>query len=476
MPGSISFEYRFANTAKPAARELDQLPMHLLLMANFSGQREGGALAQRAILKVDIDNMDQIMARIAPRLSLELSGTRINLQFANLDDFTPDAIYRQVGLFAALRQQLADDLAKSAAAPVAQAPAPAASDNPFQALLGGQISQAASQGAGGPLDGLLKQIVAPHIAPTAPNPQHKAVQDAACGLLMNAILHHPEFQALEAAWRGVHFMITQLDLDGELKLFLLDIDKAELAADCAANAADLGQSACYHLLGERWQAAADPVPWSVLIGQYQFDASEADLATLGAMGAIAQRLNAPFVSGAASSIVGCTAFNQQSDPRDWQPDPAQRAGWQALCQSSQARWLGLALPRLLMRLPYGANLDPVSSFAFEEMNGAPDHEALLWGSAGLAAGLVLGQCFQEEGWDMQPGAAMEIDDLPAYTWREQGEAHLQAAAEVALLERANEACWQFGLMTLQSYKNRNAVRLMRISSLAQTALAGRWGE
>lgn len=475
MPGSISFEYRFANSAKPVARELDQLPMHVLLMANFSGQRQAGALAQRVPLKVDIDNIDAIMARIAPRLSLELSGTRINLQFANLDDFHPDAIYRQVGLFAALRQQLADDLAKSAATP-APAPVPAAAaDNPFQALLGGNISQAASQGAGGPLDGLIKQIVAPHIAPSAPNRQHQALQDAACSLLMNAILHHPEFQSLEAAWRGVHFLITQLDLDGELKLFVLDLDQAELAADCATHAADLGQSACYQLLGERWQAAADPVPWSVLIGHYWFDASDADVATLAAIGAIAQRLNAPFVAGAASSIIGCSSFPSQPDPRDWQPDPARQAAWQALCQSSQARWLGLVLPRLLLRLPYGANLDPVSSFAFEEMNGAPDHEALLWGSAGLAAGLLLGQCFQEDGWDMQPGAAMEIDDLPAYTWREHGESHLQAAAEVALLERANAACWQSGLMTLQSYKNRNAVRLMRISSLAQTALAGRWG-
>ncbi|MEN9867224.1 MAG: hypothetical protein RL748_2814 [Pseudomonadota bacterium] len=471
MSGSMSFEFSFKPVQQPG--ELEQLPLHILLLDNFSGHRGKQALAERAFSGVDIDNFDQIMARHAPQLDLDLAGTQVRLQFRNLDDFHPDAIYRNVPMFAALRQQLQQDLLARTPASVA-APDVSASDNPFQALLGREATPAVLQA--NPFEAMIKQIVAPHLTHAAPAlpAELPGLQDAACSLLMRAILQHPEFQALEAAWRGVHFLLTQLELDGDLRLFLLDASKHELAQDCAGHGAQLDRSVSYQMLAERWQRAANPVPWGMLVASYQFDTSSEDLALLAAMGAIARQINAPFLAGAASSIVGCSSYAEQADPRDWQVDGTQRTNWQALCQSSQAHWLGLVMQRQLLRLPYGPNTDPVDAFKFEEISGQPLPEQFLWGSGALAVAALIGQSFLEDGWDMEPGSVREIGDMPAYSYKWQGEAVLQPGAESALLERAADAGIAAGLMPLTGFKNRNAVRVLRIQSLAQTGLGGRW--
>lgn len=473
MQGSMVFDFTFA---KPQpAQEIDEQPMHMLMLGDFSAHGNKSALAERAFMKVDIDNLDQVIARCAPRLNLDLAGTQLSLEFRELDDFLPDHLYRKVRLFAALREQLAKDMSKGVTNTPAAAPAPAAADNPFQALLGGSIKS--TPAAGNPFDAMIKQMVAPHLTPalnSAPAEQ-VALQDAACSLLMRAILHHPAFQALEAAWRGVHFLVTQLELDHPLQLMLVDVSKAELADDLARHFDNLSHAPSFHLLAERWQRAADAVPWGLLIGNYEFDAGETDVQTLAAIGAIARHLNAPFVASGHSGIVSCPSVSEHPEPRLWpQADSEQSARWQALCKTPQARWLGLTAPRLLMRLPYGANTDRVDGFPFEEMANFPVHQQFLWGNGALICAVLLGQGFQEDGWEMQPGSA-DIDDLPAYTWRNQGEAVLQPCAEACLLERASDIFLSHGLMPLQSYKNRNAVRLLRLQSIAQTALVGRWG-
>ncbi len=469
----LSFEFSF----KPPQQqpELDELPMHILLMDNFSGHRSKLALTERTFSTVDIDNFDQVMARHASVLDLDLSGTQIRLQFRNLDDFLPDALYRNVPLFAALREQLKKDLpARLPAAAAAPAPAADNSDNPFQALLRGDAKLAAPPARG--FDAMIKQMLAPHLTPVTEthSPELAMLQDAACSLLMRAILQHPDFQALESAWRGVHFMLTQLELDHNLRLFLLDVSRAELAADCAANSAQLERSASFQLLAERWQRAASPIPWSMLVAAFEFDASEADVALLAAMGAIAKHVNAPLLATAASSVVGCTSYLEQSEPRDWLADTEQQARWTALGKSAQAPWLGLVMQRMLLRLPYGANTDRVEAFKFEEIDGVPLPQQFLWGSGALAVAALLAQSFLEDGWDMEPGSLRDIGQLPAYSYKVQGESILQPCAESALLERAADVGIASGLMPLQGFKNKNAVRLLCMQSLARTELAGRW--
>lgn len=478
MPGSLSFEFSFKSAQQRPMS--DELPMHILLLNNFSGHRIRSALAERTFVAVDIDNFDQVIAKHAPQLDLDLSGTVIHLEFRNLEDFHPDTLFRRVQLFANLREQLRTDLSgkfsgklSDKVTAVENSVSASSTDNPFQALLGGKSAPPVVQP--NRFDAVIKKIVQPYLTPaTTSEPiELVALQDAACALLMRAILQHSDFKALEASWRGVHFMLTQLELDQDVRLFLLDASKAELAADCTTHDAQLEQSSSFALLAERWQHAANPVPWSLLVGAFHFDASEADVFLLAALGAIAKHVNAPWLASADCTILGCRSYVHQPEPRDWTTDPEQQARWRALCRSEQAPWLGLIMQSMLLRLPYGAVTDPIESFKFEEIDELPSTEQLLWGSGALAATMLIAQSFLEDGWNMKLGSVFDIPQLPAYTYRIHGEALLQTCAESALLERAAEAAIASGLMPLQGFKNKNAVRLLSFQSLARTKLACR---
>jgi type VI secretion system protein ImpC len=141
-----------------------------------------------------------------------------------------------------------------------------------------------------------------------------------------------------------------------------------------------------------------------------------------------------------------------------------------------ARWLGLALPRFLLRLPYGKNTDAIDSFAFEEMTTPPEHEWYLWGHPAIACAYLLGESFARYGWAMRPGAINEIDGLPAHVYKSDGESELKPCAEVLLTEEAAETLLDAGFMPLASIKGADRVRLVRFQSAANppTPLAGRW--
>jgi type VI secretion system protein ImpC len=131
---------------------------------------------------------------------------------------------------------------------------------------------------------------------------------------------------------------------------------------------------------------------------------------------------------------------------------------------------------VLLRVPYGPRTDPIEAFDFSEVADPSEHEAFLWGNPAFACAGLLLRSFQERGWDMEPGDHLELDDLPAYTWTEDGEPHLLPCAETLLPERAVDSILAAGLIPLSSHRQRPAVRVVRYQSLADppAPLAGPW--
>jgi len=152
------------------------------------------------------------------------------------------------------------------------------------------------------------------------------------------------------------------------------------------------------------------------------------------------------------------------------------ASWQRLRSSPDARFVGLSLPRFLLRLPYGKDTEPIERFQFEEMPDPDAHENYLWGNAAFAGALLLAQSFAEQGWDLPPGIHSEIDGLPVYVYKVGGETETLPSAETLLTQTAAEEIMERGFMPLASLKDQPAVRLVRFQSIADpvTALAGRW--
>ena len=284
--------------------------------------------------------------------------------------------------------------------------------------------------------------------------------DAAIAEQMRTLLHDPAFQSLEAAWRGVRWLISSLELDENLQLHLFDVTRDELLGDVVAAQGRIAQTGLYRTLVDRSRDVVDAQGWSALIGLFQFGPSDRDIGLLAALGLIASHAGGPLLAGADWALAG--------------DDAGALAGWQALRRSEAAPWIGLAAPRVLLRLPYGKGSDPIEAFAFEEFAGTPVPDEFLWGNASLAAALLIGKAFTARGWDMEPGDEREIGDLPAYTFARDGEREMQPCAERFLTESQIDTMLKAGLVPIASRRDRNAVVAVRFQSVSDPPAPLAW--
>lgn len=505
MPGRMEFQFELPRSdSRPHRRDPDT-PLRVLVMADFSGRsrRESPSalleLSSRPLLAANADNLDAVMARLAPKLRLTLNGgtggAALTIGFAQLDDFHPDALYQRLELFQSLRRSrarllnpasFAQAVAELSPAPLQEPakPEPAATEDDsalLERLLGKTPEPPSTRPAAdvgtAAINTLLQAVVQPHIVRSDPRQEAwiEAV-DAAIGEQLRAILHQPAFQALEATWRGVRDLVANLDSD-LLRVDLLDVTKQELLADLRTAAGQPRATSLYTLLIDREVQLPDSQPWSLLVGDYAFGATPDDIALLAALGSVAAHTGGPFLAAADPSALGCASAADLADPTQWAPLPAAaEQHWQALRQTEVAPWLGLALPRVLLRLPYGQKTEPVEQLEFEEMPLGRDPDAYLWGNPAFACVRLIAAAFAENGWDFSPGDVLELDDLPAHVYGEADERLMQPGTEVLLGERAMQALLARGIMPLLGHRQRNVVRLARFQSLADppAALAGGW--
>jgi type VI secretion system protein ImpC len=499
----MNFGIDFAKPeAQPIVRERLDGPMRILIVGDFSGRanrgliEHGDGLAERPTLSVDVDNFEDLLFRFAPRLVLPLrdpDAPGMEVEFRRIEDFHPDSLFERLEVFQKLREmrarlldpqtyvQEAEELKR--ADPLAAERTGEDDGTMFERLLGSKPTDAPRARAGASRDGVditpfIRRIVQPHVVASSPQQDHLiASVDEATSMQMREVLHDPTFQALESAWRGVEWLLERVETGDDLALCLLDVTKDELIADLGSTAGDLQATGLYRLLVDKSVRTPGAEPWAMIAGNYSFGTGAEDVALLGALGAITSATGGPFVAAADPSVLGCPSLDREPDSRKWQPlDADAQSRWTSLRQSSVAQWVGLALPRILLRLPYGSRTEPTDAFAFEEMAPGSDHESLLWGNPALACAMLIAAAFAESGWSMQPGDLLEIDDLPAFIHDEGGDAVLKACAEAYLTETAAEEILRRGVMPLLSYRNRNAARLMRFQSLAEpaAALRGRW--
>jgi type VI secretion system protein ImpC len=491
--GKIEFDVTFGTRAKPVPRNSDS-PFCLVVLGDFSGRACRSLVepvAPRRPLSIDVDNFDRVIEKmgVALRLSSPEADDRVdNLKFASLEDFHPDEVIKQLpalskllelrkrlqnpataGAAAAeLQGLMALPLSSSGSAPISATPVESNEDTLARLMGNSPAPQPAPIPATGKVDinHLIKSIVAPSVVPHLPARQTGVLTALELELTtrLRAVLHHPQFQALEAAWRSVDFLVRNLDAEENLKLYLLDVSKAELAADLKTQA-ELQSSGIYSVLYGQ--------PWAAILADYSFDESLEDLEMLRSMATISSWLGAPFIAAASPHLVGCESFGLQPDPNNWtRPMPPEsKQAWQALRQMPEAGHLGLALPRFLIRQPYGKGSDEIEAFPFEELPAPDSHESYLWGNPAFLCGYVLAESFKENGWDLDTSGGGEIRDLPVYNFKEDGETQVKPCAEAWLTIRAADRVLEQGLIPVLSIKGRDAVRLAALQSLAEPARA-----
>lgn len=199
---------------------------------------------------------------------------------------------------------------------------------------------------------------------------------------INLILHHEEFQTLESAWCGLHYLVTHTETDEKLKLRFLDISKSDLRRTMKRyKGVAWDQSPLFKKIYEEEYGQLGGEPYGCLVADYYFDHSAPDVDLLASLGKVAASAHVPFISGASPSVLQMESWQELSNPRDLTKIFTQNleyAAWNSLRLAEDSRYIGLAMPRFLARLPYGIRTNPVDEFHFEETTDGADHSKYIW--------------------------------------------------------------------------------------------------
>jgi type VI secretion system protein ImpC len=476
--------FTFGKGRKPKTDQSPDAPMRMLVLGDFGGHATRAEVRPGAELRpqrVDLDSFASLLGKIAPRIQIQLGDQEpFTIPIRDLEDFHPDRLFTALEFFAPmreLRRQLQDPKTFALAAAVIGSvggakptdAAPTASEmaahgEDLQRLLGKtSTAQAPAVQPASAVDAMIREAVAPHVVGKSDPRQADliAAVDGMTGELMRGVLHDPGFQAVEAAWRGLDRLVRAIELDETLQIFVLDISRAELAEDFAA-APSLAETAMYGIVVDR----VGDKPWSLLVDCNAYGRGQEDAALLARLGTLVQEVDAAVVAGMTWAAFSA-GFASREDER----------AWTALRNSTAATSIAVAVPSLLLRLPYGKDTDPVERFAFTEQTSPPAPGRYLWGSSALAVAQLVAQAFAAAGgWDFAPGDESSIDDLPTHITKQDGESVQTPCAETWLPESKIDALIKEGLMPMVSAQGRGQVRVPRFQSIAlpPAALAGRW--
>jgi type VI secretion system protein ImpC len=276
---------------------------------------------------------------------------------------------------------------------------------------------------------------------------------------VNLVLHHPEFQALESAWRGLEYTVMNTETSTDLKIKVMNVSKDELYKMFQSyRGASWDQSPLFKKVYEAEFGQLGGQPFGCMVGDYYFAHSPTDVAVLEGMAKVASAAHAPFVSGTAPELFGMDDWQDLSKPRDLAKifDTPEYAAWRSLRTKDDSRYLALTMPRVLSRQPYGAKAEPVSEFAFEEDTGG-DHDKYAWMNAAHAMAVRINSAYKEYGWctrirGVQSGGTVE--NLPTAMFpTDEGDTAVKCPTEIAISDRREGELSAAGLIGLIHRKN-----------------------
>ena len=369
-------------------------------------------------MDIDLDNFDDVLSRYAPRLVFEvpnkLGGNdptiAIDLRFQCLADFEPAYIASQIEPLKLLLDERAELVARINSTNV---------DRDVESL----------QTKANSIDSLLSDQ-------------------------LSAIIHSPPFQHLEATWRGLHFLTTQTETSSMLRLKVLDVSKRELSRDFQRSV-QFDQSALFKHVYEAEYGTFGGNAIGVMIGDYEIGREPLDIDLLKQIAHVAAAAHAPFVTGAGPTLFNLESFVELGSPRDLAKvfETIDYARWRSFRESQDARYVGLVLPRILLRRPY-SSANPVEAFNFQE--SIERHEDWLWGNPAYALGVCITNAFAKFGWcaaikGVEGGGL--IEGLPTGTFTtEYGDLDTKCPVEIALSDRREVELAHLGLIPLLHFK------------------------
>ncbi|MCZ2152312.1 MAG: type VI secretion system contractile sheath large subunit [Bryobacterales bacterium] len=299
--------------------------------------------------------------------------------------------------------------------------------------------------------------------------------DHLVSIQLNEVLHHPDFQKLEASWRGLKMLMDRSETGTQLKIKVLNVSKRELLRDLQ-RAAEFDQSAAFKKIYEEEFGVFGGNPFAALVGDYEFSKHPEDIELLEKMSQVAAAAHAPFLSAASPDMFNLDSFASLDAPRDIAKifDTNEYAKWKSFRNSEDSRYVALTCPHVLMRLPYGRDGVQIEDFAYEEQVDGTDHEKYLWGNAAYALATRLTNAFAQYGWcaairGVEGGGLVE--SLPVHTFRtEDGDVAMKCPTEVSITDRREKELADNGFVPLVHSKGTDYAAFFSVQSAQKPKL------
>jgi type VI secretion system protein ImpC len=293
--------------------------------------------------------------------------------------------------------------------------------------------------------------------------------DHLISLQLNEVLHAPPFQKLEGSWRGLKYLMDQSETSDKLKIKVLNVTKKELLRDLQ-RAPEFDQSALFKKVYEEEYGVFGGAPFGALIGDYEFGRGPEDIELLEKVAQVASAAHAPFLSAASPEMINLDSFTAIDAPRDMAKvfDSSEYAKWKSFRASEDSRYIGLTLPHVLMRLPYGKNGASVEAFNYEEGVDGTDHSKYLWGNAAYALGARLTNAFALYGWcaairGVEGGGLVE--GMPTHNFTtDSGDIALKCPTEAPITDRREKELADLGFIPLVHCKGTDYAAFFSVQS------------
>jgi type VI secretion system protein ImpC len=407
-----------------------ELPFVTGVLADLSGTTSGprAPLADRRFLDIDRDNFDARMAAIRPRLTFAVPDAlrgqghlQVDLTFAGMADFSPLAVASQVPALHALLEARR------------------------------RHAEAGHRGAA------LAEI------------------DRHLNRQLNLILHAEEFQRLEGTWRGLHCLVSHTETDERLRIKALDISKGELARTLGRfKGPSWDTSPLFRKIYHDGFGSPGGAPFGCLVGDYAFDHRPADVELLAEMAKIGAAAHVPFLAAASPSVMQLDSWRELPIPRDLSRivSTPEYAAWHALRDSETARYLGLTLPRFLVRPPYRSDTASPERFGFEEETGNLRDTMFVWANAAYLMAVNVHRSFRTHGWctRLRGLSAGAVDGLPVVREADgAGGVTVLGPTEVAITDRRELELARLGFIALLHWRDSAVAAFVSTPSLARPA-------
>jgi type VI secretion system protein ImpC len=284
--------------------------------------------------------------------------------------------------------------------------------------------------------------------------------DEQLSVQVNQIIHAPEFQQLESAWRGLYYLVMNSETDSTLKLRVLNVSKQELASNLRLfPGARWDQSPLFKQVYEQEFGTLGGEPFGAMVADYHFTQSAPDVQLMRSLTKICASAHAPLFAGAHPNLMGMDSWTELMNPRDLSTifETPDYAAWKSLRDSEDSRYLGLCMPRVLARLPYGAKSDPIEEFDFEEETDGHQGNNYGWMNAAYAMAVNVNRAYKEWGWCVRirgVESGGEVINLPVHTFpTDDGGVDLKCPTEIAITDRREAELAKSGLIPLIHRKN-----------------------